>query len=46
MASRATKHITITIVKLGMGKVARECAGLLASTLRFKRLAAWLAGLV
>jgi hypothetical protein len=29
-----------------MGKVARECAGLLASTLRFKRLAAWLAGLV
>jgi hypothetical protein len=26
--------------------VARECAGLLASTLRFKRLAAWLAGLV
>src|SRR5829696_7328652 len=46
MACSATKHITITIVKLSMGKVARECAGLLASTLRFKRLAAYLPGLV
>jgi hypothetical protein len=46
MASRATKHITITIVKLSMGKVAREYAGLLASILRLQCLAAWLAGLV
>src|SRR5215208_3926286 len=45
MASRATKHITIAVAKLSMGKVARECAGLLASTLRFQRLAAWLPGL-
>jgi hypothetical protein len=29
-----------------MGKVAREYAGLLASTVRLQRLAAWLARLV
>jgi hypothetical protein len=39
-------YITMGGVKRSMGKVVRENAGFLPSTPRFRRLAAWLPGLV